>query len=157
MQRYFLTVGDKNPIMFNDMLCECAWVESGLQLRGGIFKNLLYGGFEQPRCTNVCADFHMCMFLSWWSSWRLEDFLRKTVSFSWAHQTCEELHERLIFWIAQLKSCPSQTSMFFCQVFMVLSELCLKMIIHTFHASNNVALKHFLVFIYWVRRLICHT
>lgn len=34
MQRYFLTVGDKNPIMFNDMLCECAWVESGLQLRG---------------------------------------------------------------------------------------------------------------------------
>jgi len=34
MQLYFLTVGDKNPIMFNDMLCECAWVESGLQLRG---------------------------------------------------------------------------------------------------------------------------
>lgn len=40
MQRYFLTVSDKNPIMFNDMLCECAWVEIGLQLRGVIFKSL---------------------------------------------------------------------------------------------------------------------
>lgn len=40
MQRYFLTVTDKNPIMFNDMLCECAWVEIGLQLRGVIFKSL---------------------------------------------------------------------------------------------------------------------
>ena len=38
MQRYFLTVSDKNPIMFNDMLCECAWVEIGLKLRGSSSK-----------------------------------------------------------------------------------------------------------------------
>lgn len=34
MRRNFLTVGDKNPIMFNDMLCECARVEIGPQLGG---------------------------------------------------------------------------------------------------------------------------
>lgn len=34
MRWNFLTVGDKNPIMFNDMLCECARVEIGLQLGG---------------------------------------------------------------------------------------------------------------------------
>lgn len=34
MRWNFLTVGDKNPIMFNDMLCECARVEIGPQLGG---------------------------------------------------------------------------------------------------------------------------
>lgn len=34
MRRYFLTVGDKNPIMFNDMLCEYCAVEIG-PLHGG--------------------------------------------------------------------------------------------------------------------------
>lgn len=34
MQWYFLTVSDKNPIMFNDMLCEYCAVEIGLGMGG---------------------------------------------------------------------------------------------------------------------------
>lgn len=35
MRRYFLTVSDKNPIMFNDMLCEYCAVEIGPRHGGG--------------------------------------------------------------------------------------------------------------------------
>lgn len=73
MQRYFLTVSDKNPIMFNDMLCE--YVESRLVHnsmggRGGgaaegwgghLQKSAcpLDGAFEHPRCACTCTPFHM--------------------------------------------------------------------------------------------------
>lgn len=73
MQRYFLTVSDKNPIMFNDMLCE--YVESRLVhnsmgglwwvcvcVWGGHLQKSAYpldGAFEHPRCTCTCTRFHM--------------------------------------------------------------------------------------------------
>lgn len=66
MRRYFLTVSDKNPIMFNDMLCEYCAVEIG-PLHGGGGRCLLavclpqlahclHGGFKLPGCRFVCAS-----------------------------------------------------------------------------------------------------
>lgn len=135
MQRYFLTVGDKNPIMFNDMLCECAWVESGLQLRGPSSKVCLPSPLvaSSSQCARVCVSVYMLpyerviqnvlflfFFLSRWSlprsnfSLRLhqgvKDFLRITVTFSRA-LSLKDWMPWNTFWIAQLKSCPSQTFM----------------------------------------------
>lgn len=62
MRRNFLTVGDKNPIMFNDMLCECARVEIGPQLGGWGGGHLqtsaspLSGGFELHTHTHACTS-----------------------------------------------------------------------------------------------------
>lgn len=143
--------------------------------QGAIFKSLPIPSLRRlwtaRKCTNVCTRFRM-FFVSVKfvprsnfshgaspEGWRFPS--KRLLHLAELIQTSEELHECLkilFFWIAQLKSCPSQTFMFFfLQVSMVLSELCWRMIIHIFHASNNVALKHFLEFIYWVRRLICHT
>lgn len=64
MRRYFLTVSDKNPIMFNDMLCEYCAVEIGPR-HGGVrlvvvvvclpqpAARCLHGGFKQPGCRFV--------------------------------------------------------------------------------------------------------
>lgn len=60
MWRHFLTVGDKNPIMFNDMLCECAWVESGLQLRGPS-SNVCLPSFTVALIAHAQVHIDMCM------------------------------------------------------------------------------------------------
>lgn len=64
MRWYFLTVSDKNPIMFNDMLCEYCAVEIGPR-HGGVRLvvvvvvclpqpvRCLHGGFKQPSCRFV--------------------------------------------------------------------------------------------------------
>lgn len=62
MRRNFLTVGDKNPIMFNDMLCECARVEIGPQLGGWggavIFKRLPPLSAAALNCTRARTHVH---------------------------------------------------------------------------------------------------
>lgn len=62
MRRNFLTVGDKNPIMFNDMLCECARVEIGPQLGGWggavIFKRLPPLSAAALNCTRTRTHKH---------------------------------------------------------------------------------------------------
>lgn len=71
MRRYFLTVSDKNPIMFNDMLCEYCAVEIGPR-HGGVRlvvvvvvclaqpARCLHGGFKQPGCRFV--SLRLCSF-----------------------------------------------------------------------------------------------
>lgn len=66
MRRNFLTVGDKNPIMFNDMLCECARVEIGPQLGGWgglggavIFKRLPPLSAAALNCTRTHMHAHL--------------------------------------------------------------------------------------------------
>lgn len=51
MRRYFLTVGDKNPIMFNDMLCEYCVVEIGPLHGGG---GVVGGGFAAGLSSAAC-------------------------------------------------------------------------------------------------------
>lgn len=57
MKQYFLTVDDKTPIIFNGMLCECTWVESGLHLG----QTHLQWLWSQRRCVHVCicACYHV--------------------------------------------------------------------------------------------------
>lgn len=125
MQRYFLTVGDKNPIMFNDMLCECGWAESGLQLRGTSPKVCLPS--PEWLWTTYCLRVHNficdCLWVSKVDSkseatfvimeghLKSKDFFEKLLYLTKFIQISEELHELLL--TARLALCPSHAFMSF--------------------------------------------
>lgn len=148
MQRYFLTVGDKNPIMFNDMLCECAWVESGLQLRGPSSKVCL-----PPLQWLWSAEVHKCVYtLLPAHVITLRKFAMQQLLSGDRHQNAKDFHPKsslhpLENYMEILHNIII-SSEYLSWVSMVLSELFRGTINHILYASNNTVFIFFFLNIY---------